>query len=529
MKNVLVVCAAGMTSGVLVTYLREHIKKHPELEYKVGSCASNQIVTYIAGADIVLMSPHLGYMTEDLKKRYPEKKFYLISAEAYADMNMDVIVSEMEHQQSPETYQPKNRLIEKLSSFANTSKVLASLSSAMSSLMSVIIVGSVFTLALNFPVPAVTGMIEGTLLKEILELGINVTINMMSVYAVFMIGYYYAEYFDVSCPHAGVNALICFLMIICSPFTDIPGGLIDLTYLGARGMFCAIFTAIISVRVYASMQQLGRKVFENLRSVPEGIYQSFVAFLPTMFSMIVFLIITSVFGYLVHLSFPEWVYTTLQGRIGTFAGESIMVQFVFTLMSHLLWFVGIHGGSVIGSVTNPIMLPLSLENIAAYQAGKQLPHIINSQFRQAYMFGGAGSTLSLCVLMVFAAKSHRMKSLGKAALPMGIFFINEPILFGLPVILNPLMLFPFILIPVSSMSLTWLLMKMGILPYVTGFEIPWTTPPLISGMIQGGWKLALWQVILMVIQAALWFPFFRVQDRKYLKEENSGNLPGGAA
>jgi PTS system cellobiose-specific IIC component len=131
--------------------------------------------------------------------------------------------------------------------------------------------------------------------------------------------------------------------------------------------------------------------------------------------------------------------------------------------------------------------------------------------------------------MAFMAKSQRMKRLGKTALPMGIFFINEPVIFGLPIIFNPLMMVPFILIPMFSLFVTWVLMKMEILPYVIGFDIPWTTPPLISGMIQGGWRLAVWQLIVMAVQTFIWYPFFKVQDNKYLKEENSDNLPKGTA
>ena len=74
-----------------------------------------------------------------------------------------------------------------------------------------------------------------------------------------------------------------------------------------------------------------------------------------------------------------------------------------------------------------------------------------------------------------------------------------------------------------------MLMKMEILPYVIGFDIPWTTPPLISGMIQGGWRLAVWQLIVMAVQTFIWYPFFKVQDNKYLKEENSDDLPKGTA
>ena len=528
MQNVLIVCAAGMTSSVLVTNFREYVREHPELEYKVGSCASNQIVAHISRADIVLVSPHLGYMLNDLKKTYPDKQFYLIPAEAYAEQDVERIIARMNHTDDSGEY-GNHRLILKIASFANTSKELSAISSAMTNLMVVLVTGSIFTLLLNLPWPAAADLIKGTLIEKMLLLGADMTINFMSVYAVFLIGYYYASYFDVSSPHAGINALICFLLIICSPGTEISGSLIDMTYLGSKGVFCAIFTAIISVRLYVSMDQLGKHVFKSLRNIPESIYQSFVSLIPTLVSMSFFLIVTSAFGHFFHVSFPEWVYRELQDRIAAFAGDNIILLLVMILLTQVLWFFGIHGGSVVGAVTNPILESLSFENLTAFRTGLPLPHIINRQFRLLTTFGGAGSTLPLCFLMAFMAKSQRMKRLGKTALPMGIFFINEPVIFGLPIIFNPLMMVPFILIPMFSLFVTWVLMKMEILPYVIGFDIPWTTPPLISGMIQGGWRLAVWQLIVMAVQTFIWYPFFKVQDNKYLKEENSDNLPKGTA
>ncbi len=524
MQNVLVVCAAGMTSSVLVTYFREYVRSHPELEYKIGSCSSNQIVSHISKADIVLVSPHLGYMLRDLRKEYPGKQFFLIPAEAYAERNMEQIIAQMKHEDDPGEYS-RSGLMTKLASFANTSKELSAISNAMTSLMVVLMAGSIFTLLLNLPWAAASDLIKGTMIEEMLLMGTDMTINAMSLYAVFLIGYYYAEYFEISSPHAGINALICFLLIICSPEKN-GITMIDMTYLGAKGVFCAIITAIISVRQYSLMHYLGKRIFRNLRGIPEGIYQTFVSLLPTLVSMIFFLIVTSVFGYFFQASFPELVYMYLQNRIESFAGNSILFQLILSFTTHVLWFFGIHGGSVVGAVGNPILNSLSFENLAAFRAGLPLPHIINRQFSTLALFGGAGSTLPLCFLMTFMSKSQRMKRLGKAALPMGIFFINEPIIFGLPIIFNPLMMFPFIMIPMLSLSATWLMMKMEILPYVIGFNIPWTTPPLISGMIQGGWKLALWQLIMLIVQAFAWYPFFKVQDNKYLKEEKSDYLPG---
>ena len=104
---------------------------------------------------------------------------------------------------------------------------------------------------------------------------------------------------------------------------------------------------------------------------------------------------------------------------------------------------------------------------------------------------------------------------------MGTFFINEPLIFGLPFVLNLYLLIPFTLIPLISGVMTIIATRVGFLPACIGFEIPWTTPPLISGLIQGGWKLALWQAFMLVLQAAMWYPVFHHLDQEALKEEKS--------
>ena len=116
--------------------------------------------------------------------------------------------------------------------------------------------------------------------------------------------------------------------------------------------------------------------------------------------------------------------------------------------------------------------------------------------------------------MCFFAKSEKIRQLGKISLPMGIFSINEPVIFGLPYVLNISMLFPFVSIPVLSGVLTVVAMYMQWIPRCNGLTLPWTTPPIISGFIEGGWKLALWQVFLLVLQTIAWYPVFKKLDKK---------------
>ncbi|MFT8878185.1 MAG: PTS transporter subunit EIIC [Oenococcus sp.] len=134
---------------------------------------------------------------------------------------------------------------------------------------------------------------------------------------------------------------------------------------------------------------------------------------------------------------------------------------------------------------------------------------------------GSGMTLGLVIFMSFFARSAQMKSIGKLSLVPGAFNINEPTLFGLPIVLNPLLALPFILMPALSMCATYVLIQIHVLPYLTGVMVPWTTPPIISGFLVGGWQMAIWQAIVIAASFFVYFPFARRYDKILYQQEQA--------
>lgn len=136
-------------------------------------------------------------------------------------------------------------------------------------------------------------------------------------------------------------------------------------------------------------------------------------------------------------------------------------------------------------------------------------------------FGGGGSTLGLVLMMTFLGKSNRLKTLGKLSLPAGIFGINEPIIFGLPIVLNPVMAIPFIITPVVNTVLAYLATITGIMPITSGVQLPWTTPIGFSGFLVTGTIMgSVVQIALLAINMAIYYPFFKLLDKRYLEEEH---------
>lgn len=123
--------------------------------------------------------------------------------------------------------------------------------------------------------------------------------------------------------------------------------------------------------------------------------------------------------------------------------------------------------------------------------------------------------------MLAVAKSKRLKQLGKLSIVPGIFGINEPVIFGLPVVLNPVIAVPFIFVPMINIIISWVTMNIGLVPITNGVIMPWTTPPIISGFLSSGWQGAVLQIFLIALGIILYLPFVRAMDKTYVIEENT--------
>ncbi len=253
--------------------------------------------------------------------------------------------------------------------------------------------------------------------------------------------------------------------------------------------------------------------------VPPTVEKSFAALIPAGMSVLVFFVINVVFAMTPYKNAFNFVFTILQTPLLKL-GNTLPAMVIAYIFLHFFWFFGVNGGSVVGAVFNPILQTLSAENLAAFQAGQPLPNIISQQFQDLFAtFGGAGSTLSLLIAMLLFCRSRRIKELGKLALIPGVFGINEPIIFGLPILLNPMMLNPFMLVPTINIVISYICMSLGLVPLCSGVAIPWTMPVVISGFLATGWQGAVLQVLLLILGVFIYMPFIKMMDKQYLADE----------
>ena len=188
---------------------------------------------------------------------------------------------------------------------------------------------------------------------------------------------------------------------------------------------------------------------------------------------------------------------------------------VIYLLVHALWIVGIHGANIVMGLVNPILLANMAENVDG-------AHIAYAgEFTNSYVtIGGSGAMLLACVWLAFAAKSSQLKMLGRAAMGPAIFNINEPLVFGLPVVYNPVLALPFILAPIVTATIGYWSVKIGFAA-VSIIQTPWPTPIGLGAYVGSGGSVGALLTALVCAAAAflVWFPFLKMYDNQLLKEE----------
>ena len=408
-----------------------------------------------------------------------------------------------------------------------TNRYLKAISSGFIAIMAATIVGSIFTLIGNLPFTGWTAWLASTGLNKILALPGQCTTDLIAVYAVFFIAYNLAQTFEVDGKGAGLAALVSFFVVtgratyFAAAAEDAAAvSALSTGFLGAKGLFTAMIVALIGARIYVFIVKKGW-VIKLPDSVPPNVAGSFNSLIPSFFVVVVFLLVAMGMSFTSYGDLHTMIFTVIQSNLMRFMGDNIFSWLFFNFMTNILWFFGLHGGNIVGSITNPVYTPLALENLAAFKAGETvMPYIITGSFGKTFTFGGVGSMFGLAILMTFFAKSKQYKMLGKLSLPTTFFFINEPLLFGIPVVLNPLFFLSLMFTTPLLGTLTYFMMKIGVVPIPHGIQLPWTMPPVFNGFLQAGIGLAIWEVLMVLASMIIYYPFFRMGDKQALAEEN---------
>ena len=398
--------------------------------------------------------------------------------------------------------------------------------------MPLLIAGSFFLLIANFPIEGWTEFwagIFGENWTRFMVKPTEATFNIMAIIVVIGIGYSFAGHLKVNKIFGAAISMVSWFLLmpyeilvkgellVSGTSMNVSG--IPLKWVGSSGIFVGMIVAFLAVHIYAYVDKKGW-VIKMPEGVPPTVEQSFAALIPATIVIAVFFTINILFSFTTFGNAFNFLFEVLQIPLLSL-GNTVWAMVIAYIFVHIFWFVGVNGGSVVGAVYNPILQTLAAQNLEAFKNGEQIPNIISQQFQDLFAtFGGAGSTLSLLIAMLIFCKSKRIKSLGKLSLAPGIFGINEPIIFGLPIVLNPVILVPFILVPTFNIIVSYVVMYIGLVPYPSGVPITWTTPIIVSGFLSTGWQGSVLQLVLLIAGVFIYMPFIKIMDKQYLREEN---------
>lgn len=376
--------------------------------------------------------------------------------------------------------------------------------------------GSIIVVFNNLPF--FSDAFKGTL-GQLFGSGQSATMGIMSVFVSFGIGYYLCQSYKIDGIFGGAVSFASFLILTPFVMETADGEMVDsvlaLDRLGAKGMFIAMIASFIAAELYTRITKKGWQI-KMPEGVPPAVAKSFAAIIPAILTLLVFLIINAIMTGLFHANLHDLIYDVIQKPL-TGLGSSLPATLVSLFFIQFLWFFGLHGQIIVNSVMDPIWNTLMFENLEAYKAGDPLPHIITKPFMETFTvgLGGSGMTLAVVVILAFFLKQKQFRDVGRLALTPGLFNVNEPVIFGLPIVLNPTILIPWVIAPLIVTTLNYLVMAAGIVPPPTGVSVPWTVPIIFSGVLAtNSWLGGALQVIDFLIVGLIWYPFLRAIDKQ---------------
>lgn len=364
----------------------------------------------------------------------------------------------------------------------------------------------------------------------------NVSMGIMSVFVAFGIGYSLAGYYGQDQITNGLLSMYAFLLLSAKSLAvtvvgaaaellhvaeNVNVGVLDARYLDAKGLFVAIIAALVSVEI--SRFLAAKKIMIKLpESVPPAISKSFEILVPVAVISFLFQTVNMLIQNGMKIMVPDLIMKILQPLLNM--SDGLVSIIIILLLIHILWFCGIHGANVVNAVLQPITLTNLALNQAALAAGEQIPKVLSGEFMNCFVYlGGSGATLGLCIAMIMTKNAH-MKYIGKLSIVPGFFNINEPIMFGAPIVMNPIFIIPFIFTPIFNATVTYLFMKFNIIGKVVAL-VPWTTPSILGSFISTNLNFVapLLVIGLIIIDYFIYKPFLNMYLKELEKEESTAN------
>ncbi|MDA0147746.1 PTS sugar transporter subunit IIC [Vibrio sp. LaRot3] len=346
----------------------------------------------------------------------------------------------------------------------------------------------------------------------------QVSMGIFAVYATFGIAFSMAESYKLRPMNTGMLAMFAFILA-AAPMVNVAdvGGVLPAAYLGGSGAFTAILCGLL----VPEMQRLLIKYNIRIKmpdAVPPKISASFDLLIPIVFISVIVVTINAVLGGY-GLQIPSAIMELFKPLV--LASDSYIAALLAVMLIQLLWFSGIHGGSVVGGIIAPMLLVNLGLNQEALAAGEALPKIFVNPLVDFFVFvGGAGGTFGL-VLLMMRSKATQLKTIGKMSVIPGAFNINEPVIFGTPIVMNPVYFIPWVVAPFINTSIVWMAFKTEMVSRIIALP-PWTMPAPIGAVIAtNSITAALVVLVCLTVSMVVFYPFLKVHEKQLLAEEKA--------
>ena len=419
------------------------------------------------------------------------------------------------------------KLLAPLANKLGNQRHLQAISDGMMMSLALIVVGSIFLIVANPPINLdivdlntsnifLKGMIAwkqwAVTNYNTITIPYTMTMGLIGLVTSFGVAYSLAEKYQMKSAINGIISMCVFLMI-SAPVND---GQLSMSYLGSDGLFVALIVGLLSVEI---CRLVGNKVvFTFPASVPTAVTNFVNSLLPLAANIIVIYGINLCLMAFSGKALPELIMSILTPAISS--ADNLWVYMGIFAFSNILWLFGINGSSIIFPIVFVLGLTNSGLNAELINAGKDATHIMNLQMYRYAVLGGGGNTLGLVILMCFSKVKH-IKSIGRLSVVPGICGINEPVIFGGPIVLNPILAIPFVLMPCISIGLGYLAQSIGLVSM--GYIIdPSFTPFFAQGFLSAlDIRNVIFMFVLIAISVVVYYPFFKVYEKSLLEKEGA--------
>ena len=298
-------------------------------------------------------------------------------------------------------------------------------------------------------------------------------------------------------------------------------GLIPGNQVSSRGYFTAIIIGFLAVIVFAKIMKKDITI-KLPDSVPPAIAVPFTSIIPAFVAMYVVAILTFAFDQLTGKLIIDWIYDVLQAPLLGFSQSPVSVIAV-AFLTQLFWFFGIHGGNVMAPIMEGVFGVALLSNLEAYKAGTKIPYLWTSVSYGAFVWY---ATLGLLIAIFMVSKNKHYRQVAKLGIAPCLFNIGEPVMYGLPTVLNPILFIPFLLCPIVMSGVAYAATALGLVAPVTQ-NVAWVMPPVLYGFFGTAfdWRSIILSLVNLALAVIIYFPFVKLANNP--KFENAGNAGNG--